>query len=352
MSEPSTPWPRQLGRLSLIVLSVGLLAGSFAYVGGWIDPQRLSPQRFVDTFEANSGVYPGYRRVHAKGLCVRGYFDSNGAAAGLSQAQVFAPGRVPVSGRLSIGGSNPHAADTSVPVRSMALLFQQADGQQWRTAMNTPPVLAVGTPEEFFQQVQAMRPDPATGKPDPARLQAFFAAHPQSAEFRQWAQSYKPSNSFASSTFNSINAFYLVQADGRRQAVRWSMVPELVPVALEQQPSDADALQHELLARLETGALRWHLLLTLAEPGDAVDDATRQWPASRRQIDAGTLVIEQAQGQLEGECHGLNFDPLVLPTGIQPSADPILLARSAAYAESYRRRTREGTPVDTAGAQP
>lgn len=37
----------------------------------------------------------------------------------------------------------------------------------------------------------------------------------------------------------------------------------------------------------------------------------------------------------------MNFDPLVLPTGVAPTADPILRARSAAYAESYRRRAKE-----------
>ena len=33
--------------------------------------------------------------------------------------------------------------------------------------------------------------------------------------------------------------------------------------------------------------------------------------------------------------------PLVLPSGIKATADPILRARSAAYAESYRRRAKE-----------
>jgi catalase len=37
----------------------------------------------------------------------------------------------------------------------------------------------------------------------------------------------------------------------------------------------------------------------------------------------------------------MNFDPLVLPTCIEPSADPILRARGAAYAESFRRRAKE-----------
>jgi catalase len=34
---------------------------------------------------------------------------------------------------------------------------------------------------------------------------------------------------------------------------------------------------------------------------------------------------------------------MVLPPGIEPSDDPLLSARSAVYAASYRRRTGENT---------
>ncbi|MNC80149.1 Catalase-related peroxidase precursor [compost metagenome] len=51
----------------------------------------------------------------------------------------------------------------------------------------------------------------------------------------------------------------------------------------------------------------------------------------------------------QGACRDLNFDPLILPSGIQPSNDPILAARSAAYSESFNRRSRESLG---AGARP
>ena len=37
----------------------------------------------------------------------------------------------------------------------------------------------------------------------------------------------------------------------------------------------------------------------------------------------------------------VNFDPLVLPDGIEPTDDPLLSTRSAVYAMSYRARTGE-----------
>lgn len=351
MSEPSLSPPRQLARLGLIGLGLGALAGAFAWTGGWLSSERLTPQRLVDRMEANAGLHPGYRRAHPRGLCVAGYLDSSGALASWSRATLLQPGRIAVRGRLSIGGGNPHAADTSVPVRSLALMLQQADGQQWRMALNTPPVLAVATPEAFYQQLAAMRPAPQTGKPDPARMQAFFAAHPESAAFRAWAAGHVPSDSFASSRYHSINAFYLIDDQGRRQAVRWAMVPEVPAQPLKDPAPAADLLQHDLLERVARGPVRWQWRFTLAADDDAIDDPSRPWPDGRREIDAGALVIEHAEPQLGGDCYGLNFDPLVLPDGVEPSADPILRARSAAYAESYRRRTAEGAPR-LAGDQP
>ncbi|MBT8769097.1 catalase family peroxidase [Metapseudomonas boanensis] len=342
----------QAGALALIGLAVGGLAAGFAYAAGWFGPARLTPQNIIDAFEANAGSYPGYRKNHAKGICIVGHFESNGEASHLSRASVFAKGEVPVTGRFSIGGSNPYAPDAAVTTRSMALLFQMPGGEQWRTAMNTPPLLPVATPEAFFEQVLASRPDPATGKPDPAKLQAFFAAHPESAAFRKWAESSKPSNSFANIPYHGVNAFRLVEPDGTGHFVRWSVQPQAPFEPLGEAGKDPDFLAHDLQQRLQQGPLRWKLLLTLAEPGDPTADPTQQWPTSRRQIDAGTLVIEQAEAQADGACRDINFDPLVLPAGIEASDDPILSARSAAYAVSFNRRTREGAPVNHQGEQP
>lgn len=348
MSTPLHGLPRAL-RLAAIGLVLAALAAGFAYAAGWIGSAALTPKRIIDTFEEQAGHFPGYRKNHAKGLCVSGYFLSNGQAEPLSRARVFSQAQVPVIGRFAIGGANPHSADTSVPVRSLALQLSSDDGEVWRTGMNTPPVLAVGTPEAFYQQVLAMTPDPATGKPDPARIQAFFAAHPESAAFRQWAKDYKAPDSFANSTFNSINAFALVNKAGNRQYVRWSLMPETPFVALPGPVDDPQYLQHDLQKRLSQGPLRWNLRLTLAAAGDPVEDPSQPWPAERRTVDAGTLVINHVDAPEQGACRDLNFDPLILPSGIEPSADPILAARSAAYSESFNRRSREAAQL---GARP
>ncbi|MEJ1978209.1 MAG: catalase [Acetobacteraceae bacterium] len=159
-----------------------LATGGFAYAGGWFSPGLLTQERFIDTFQQVFGLHPGFRRNHAKGVCIAGSFESNGQGVRLSKAEVFAPGRVPVLGRFAIAGGQPYAADSAVSVRSMALRFTQPDGEEWRTGINSIPVFSVNTPQAFYDQLAAAKPDPATGKPDPAALKAFFDSHPRNRE--------------------------------------------------------------------------------------------------------------------------------------------------------------------------
>jgi catalase len=345
--KPPLSTPQKLARMAGIGLVVLIAAGAFAYVNGSLDPQRLTPARVVDVFEHNNGVHPGYRRNHPKGICVAGYFESNGAAATLSRAQVFAAGRTPVIGRLALPTGNPYSPDSAAPLRSFAVQFTQPDGEQWRTGMNSMPLFPVGTPQAFVDLQKATAPDPKTGKPDPSKPPAFFAAHPEAQPFLAWVKTAKPSASFVTETYNSINAFVLVNSNGKRQAVRWSLVPEAT--ASESAPDAKDYLQKDLTEKLESGPQRWKLVLTLANAQDPTNDASKAWTGEHKTVDAGTLVVDKDSPQLSGDCRDINYDPLILPSGIEGSDDPLLAARSAAYAASYMRRTSE---VDQLKAEP
>ena len=83
MQEPKKrPPPANLaGRWALIGLVVIAVAAAFAYVGGWLTPSRLTPKRIINALQASGGDHPGFRRNHAKGICVGGYFEASGALA-------------------------------------------------------------------------------------------------------------------------------------------------------------------------------------------------------------------------------------------------------------------------------
>jgi catalase len=344
LPSDSVARPRWLPLLGIAAI-VGSLVLAFAWTAGWIDGSRLTAQKLIDTIESgNPEPYPGYRRAHSKGVCVAGTFRSSGEAGALSKARVFAQAEVPVLGRLSIAGGNPHGADDAARVRSLALLLRTDDGEEWRTAMNSFPFFVVSTPEAFAEQMLASRPDPATGKPDPARQAAFAAQHPEAKKFQAWAAEAPWPDSWANTEYNGVNAFRLKAADGTEHYVRWTMRPHtpLQTMTPEQRKeAGAEFLTRDLHERLARGPLQWDMVLTLAEPGDAVNDPSQQWPESRRQVVAGTLELRSAVEQANGPCRDINFDPLVLPAGIAPSDDPVLAARSSVYAESYKRREWE-----------
>ena len=350
------PGPRTLAGLGATGLVLASVAGAFAYTGGFLSPGRLTQERIIDRFEALNGVHPGFRRNHAKGVCVTGTFESNGAGARLSRARVFAPGITPVVGRFAVGIGKPFLPDNETEVRSLALSFHTPDGQEWRTGMNDIPVFPVRTPEGFYGLLAASAPDPATGKPDPARMKAFLGSHPETVRALDLIHSRPFSTGFANASYNGLDAFRFLDAAGRSTPVRWSMVAVDPYVAQAPQPGaarDPDYLFDDLLARLAAGPLRYHLVVTVGESSDPTGDATLPWPSGREQVDAGTLTLDHAEAEGPGNCRDINYDPLVLPDGIAPSDDPLLSARSAAYSVSFTRRAgEEKTPSEVAVPPP
>ena len=331
-------------RFFVIGVVIAGIAGLFLYAGGWFAPHALSPKTMINAFEQANGEHPGFRRNHAKGVCVSGYFESNGRGAALSKAVVFLPGRVPVIGRFALAGGQPYVVDSAHTVRSMALLFKLPNGEEWRTGINNIPVFPVNSAQGFYEQVLASTPDPATGKPDPAKMSAFLAKHPESAKAIQLIRAQPVSSGFADSTYNSLNAFRFINAQGVTVPVRWSMTP-VQPVepfnAAQPPPAGTNYLFDALIAGIHAHPLQWHLIITLGQPADPTADATLPWPPDREQVDVGTLTIDQVESEETSPARDINFDPLVLPSGIAGSDDPLLSARSAAYSVSFTRREGE-----------
>src|SRR5262245_14483061 len=330
-------------RLALIGLTLIVLAGGFAYLGGWLTSKALTPARFIDGFERVNGVYAGFRRNHAKGLGVSGFFESNGNGARLSKAVVFQPGRVPVFGRFSLGGGHPHVPDSAGAVRGLGLQFSLPDGEAWRTAMINLPVFPFRTPEAFYENLFASKPDPATGKPDPAAMKAFLDRHPETVTALSIVKSQPVAAGFENTTFYGLNAFRFINASGESTPVRWL----LTPMQPFQAASDASTAQDKnylfeaLIAQIRRQPVRWRLIVVVGQPGDPTRDATIAWPADRERVDVGTVTLDRVDADGTSAATDINFDPLVLPAGIAPSDDPLLSARSAVYSQSFTRREGE-----------
>lgn len=333
-----------ISRVALIGGIILIVAIGFAYAGGWLSPNRLGPGRIVAALSNRGGDPLGHRRNHAKGVCFIGSFQANGAGVAYSTASMLKAGSYPVVGRFAIAVGDPDASDLMGRVESMAIRITAPNGEEWRSGMNNSPVFIVSTPAEFYELTRTQEVDPKTGKPDPAATAHFFATHPNSQAFAYWAKTAPWTGSWVDETYNSLDTFRFIDAQGHSHLVRWSMVPAaaLVPVSHAALKAEGpDFLVKDLTRRIAQGPLIWHLIITLAAPGDPSNDATIAWPADRSHVDVGTLMVTQVIPEANGPCRDYNYDPTILPAGIKISDDPLLPARSAAYAKSFDLRTAE-----------
>jgi len=146
MADRPTSSTSTVRSLVLIAVVVVALVAAFAFTAGWLSPGRLTPAKIVNALAPPGGAALGFRRNHAKGICFTGSFESNGAAASLSRAPMFAAGSYPVTGRFNLATADPKAPDATVRVRGLGLRIVASDGSEWRMAMIDAPIFAVSTP--------------------------------------------------------------------------------------------------------------------------------------------------------------------------------------------------------------
>lgn len=318
-----------------VVLALGTPLGMAAEA-------EVTPDQVVSSIEDVFGVTPGQRRNHIKGTCAAGEFVGvHKAAAAYSRSALFSGKPVPVVARFSLAGGNPKAPDVAKSPRGMALEFSLPKGETQHMTMLNVPVFGAAQPRTFFDLMVAQKPDPTTGKPDPEKMKAFKATHPDSLALADFLANNNPPVSYANSAYFGIHTFKFVNRAKKTTLVRWRFVPQdgekrLSDAELKSMPPNF--LEQALVDRTRQGPLRWDMVISLGKPGDPVDDPTLAWPANRKEVKVGTLTISSAMPQQGAACEKINYDPLVMSDGIEPTNDPILQFRSPAYATSFAKR--------------
>ena len=286
------------------------------------------------------GPYPGLRANHAKGIVATGTFTPTPAAAKLSKAVHFQSASTPVIVRFSNAGGVPTIADASPKStpKGIAIRFQLPDEAVTDIVSFSADRFPVQTPEQFLALLQAIAASgPDVAKPTP--VERFLEANPTAKTFVKLPKPIPAS--FVTQTYHGVNAFRFTNAAGESQFGRY----RIVPVAGEKHLTDEqvaaagnDFLLEELPARLKAGPASFKLLVQLAGEGDSVDDPTKVFPQDNPVVELGTLTLNEVVADSKAEERKLAFNPLILPDGIAPSNDPVLLARPAAYAVSVGRR--------------
>ncbi|MCC5888808.1 MAG: catalase family peroxidase [Gammaproteobacteria bacterium] len=330
---------------SLSSAAAGLLAFGALAPGAMASDGQVDPVAFVDQFEATAGKYEGFRRSGAKGICAVGEFVGTPEARALSVASAFSGEPVPVIVRFSVGGANPKAADNVRGQRNMALQFDLPGRERWQMGNISSPVFGASSPQQLFDLLASRQPDPETGLADPERIRAFNEANPEVLLQGAYIAAQPVPASYASVNYWGVNGYGFVNAEGAVQYGKWVFEPSGGVQGLTDEEAKAkgpDFLFDELRQRVAEQTVAFDFNLELAEPGDKVDNATVPLPEGRDKVTLGTLTITSVAEDAGGACLTLTFNPMIMPEGVKPSADPMLAARAAPYAISLSRRLTEG----------
>src|SRR6185295_14706721 len=161
-------------------------------------------QNLLDTLDALSGLHPGFRPAHAKGLMCSGTFAPSHEAAKLTRAPHANKSATPVTVRYSNGTGLPTIPDNdpaqSGP-RGIAIRFHLAEHAHTDIIAHSINGFPVHTGEEFLAFLRAAA---AFGAGRPEAFGAFLVAHPHAQRF---VDTPKPiPTSFAREAFFAVTA--------------------------------------------------------------------------------------------------------------------------------------------------
>jgi len=296
-------------------------------------------QQLLDALDALSGLHPGFRPAHAKGVMCSGTFTPSPEAAKLTRAPHASRPSTPVTVRYSIATGVPTIPDND-PARSgprgMAIRYHLAEHIHTDIVAHSTNGFPVHTGEEFLEFLRAAA---AFGGGRPEALGSFLASHPNAKRF---VEAPKPiPTSFAREAFFAVTSFKFTNADGLSRHGRFRTRPDAGTEYLSDREAAAkskDFLCDEIGQRLAKEPARLGVFVQLAAPGDDVADASVAWPDSRPEIPFGTITLTARVDDQVPERRKIIFDPLPRIDGIDSSGDPLTQVRSDIYLLSGRRR--------------
>jgi catalase len=296
-------------------------------------------QQLLDAFDALSGLHPGFRPAHAKGLMCSGTFTPSPEAAKLTRAPHASRSSTPVTVRYSDSTGLPTIPDND-PARSgprgMAVRFHLGEHEHTDIVAHSTDGFPVHTGEEFLQFLRAAA---AFGGGKPEAMGSFMAAHPNAKRF---VEAPKPiPTSFAREAFFAVTSFKFTNGSGVSRYGRFRIRPDEGTEYLSNEDAAAKSenfLFDEIGQRLAKRPVKLGVFVQIAEKDDDVADASVPWPASRTDIPFGTIALTARVDDQVPDRRKIIFDPLPRVDGIDSSGDPLTAVRADIYLLSGRRR--------------
>ena len=202
---------------------------------------------------------------------------------------------------------------------------------------HSTPFFPVRTGEEFLEFLHALK---AGGE----KVGEFLGSHPAAVKF---VEAPKPlPTGFGREKYWGVNAYVLVDGEGKRTAVRYQVVPtEGVELLGDEALKEKGPyyLAEELITRLQGSddkLVVFKLIAQVAKEGDVIDDATVRWPEDRDVVELGVVEVEKVVDEKEqaSEQKRIIFDPVPRVEGVEESGDPLVQMRAGVYLISGKER--------------
>src|SRR5258708_23914695 len=181
-------------------------------------------EQLLDALDSLSGLHPGHRPAHAKGLMCSGTFTPSPEAKKLTCAPHASRPSTPVTVRYSNSTGVPTIPDND-PKRSgprgMAIRFHLAEHDHTDIVAHSADGFPARTGEEFLELLRA---GVAFAAGRPGALTSFLGAHPNAKRFVELP---KPiPTSFAREAFFAITSFQFTNAGGVSRHGRFRIRPQ------------------------------------------------------------------------------------------------------------------------------
>ncbi len=166
----------------------------------------------------------------------------------------------------------------------MALQFDLPGGERWQMGNISAPVFGASSPQQLFALLASRQPDPETGVPDPDLIEAFNDANPEVLLQGRYLASQPVPSSYGGINYWGVNGYGFVNADGAVQYGKWVFEPR--------------------------GGVQ----------GLTDDEARAMGP---------DFLFDELRQRVAESAVAFDFNPMIMPEGVRPSADPMLSARAA-----------------------
>lgn len=297
------------------------------------------------------------RVVHARGYGAHGFFESNGAAEGVSRAMLFKKGeKTPVFVRFSTVAGSKGSADLARDVRGFATKFYTKEGN-WDLVGNNMPVFFIQDPIKFPDMVHAFKPEPDRGFPQAQTAHDnawdFISLTPESMHMVMWLMSDRAiPRSFRFMEGFGVHTFRMIDATGKSTFVKFHWKPKkgLQSVvwneAVKINGADPDFHRRDLWNAITSGDFpEWELGVQLFDDEFVkqfefdVLDPTKIIPEEKVPVTlVGRMVLDRNVDNFFAETEQVAFCTQNVVPGIDFSDDPLLQGRNFSYLDTQLKR--------------